>query len=141
MLITLSRRTAICQSVAEVQLTGVAPLGAVSHRYTSYQADGFFFLYRPHIVARTLLKSLCDQQNAPNTTLDRTRPKDTETQKHPVSRPILVYRIISLHWRKILWQSKESNPRSVDGSVDNITTEPIARQRAHLFNCQLTFKI
>ena len=30
MLITLSRRVAICQSVAEVQLTGVAPLGAVS---------------------------------------------------------------------------------------------------------------
>ena len=33
MLITLSRRAAICQSVAEVQLTGVAPLGAVSHRF------------------------------------------------------------------------------------------------------------
>ena len=33
MLITLSRRTVICQSVAEVQLTGVAPLGAVSHRF------------------------------------------------------------------------------------------------------------
>ena len=32
MLITLSRRTAICQSVAEVQLTGVAPLGVISHR-------------------------------------------------------------------------------------------------------------
>ena len=33
MLITLSRRAAICQSVAEVQLTGLAPLGAVSHRF------------------------------------------------------------------------------------------------------------
>ena len=33
MLITLSRRTAICQSVAEVKLTGVAPLGALSHRF------------------------------------------------------------------------------------------------------------
>ena len=33
MLITLSRRTAICQSVAEVYLNGVAPLGAVSHRF------------------------------------------------------------------------------------------------------------
>ena len=33
MLITLSRRTAIFQSVAEVYLTGVAPLGAVSHRF------------------------------------------------------------------------------------------------------------
>ena len=32
MLITLSRRALICQSVVEVQLTGVAPLGAVSHR-------------------------------------------------------------------------------------------------------------
>ena len=31
MLITLTRRTVICQSVAEVKLTGVAPLGAVSH--------------------------------------------------------------------------------------------------------------
>ena len=30
MLITLSRRTAICQSVAEVYLTGVTPLGPVS---------------------------------------------------------------------------------------------------------------
>ena len=33
MLITLSRRTAICQSVAEVYLTGVGPLGAASHRF------------------------------------------------------------------------------------------------------------
>ena len=33
MLITLSRRTAICQSVSEVYLTDVAPLGAVSHRF------------------------------------------------------------------------------------------------------------
>ena len=33
MLITLYRRTAICQSVSEVYLTGVAPLGAVSHRF------------------------------------------------------------------------------------------------------------
>ena len=36
MLITLSRRAAICQSVAEVQLTGLAPLGAVSHRLRLY---------------------------------------------------------------------------------------------------------
>ena len=34
MLIT-SRRAAICQSVAEVQFTGVAPLRAVSHRFYS----------------------------------------------------------------------------------------------------------
>jgi hypothetical protein len=33
MLITLSLRTVICQSVAEVYLTGMAPLGAVSHRF------------------------------------------------------------------------------------------------------------
>ena len=33
MLITLSRRTAICQSVSEVYLTSVVPLGAVSHRF------------------------------------------------------------------------------------------------------------
>ena len=33
MVITLSRRASICQSVAEVKLTGVAPLGAVSHRF------------------------------------------------------------------------------------------------------------
>ena len=33
MLITLSRRAVICQPVAEVYLTGVAPLGAVSHRF------------------------------------------------------------------------------------------------------------
>jgi hypothetical protein len=33
MLITLSYRTAICQSVAEVKLTGVGPFGAVSHRF------------------------------------------------------------------------------------------------------------
>ena len=36
MLITLSRRVAICQSVAEVQLTGVTPLGAVSHRFNFF---------------------------------------------------------------------------------------------------------
>ena len=33
MLITLSRRTTICQSVAEVYMSGVVPLGAVSHRF------------------------------------------------------------------------------------------------------------
>ena len=33
MLITLSCHTAIRQSVAEVQLIGLAPLGAVSHRF------------------------------------------------------------------------------------------------------------
>ena len=33
MLITLSRRTPIYQSVEEVSLTGVAPMGAVSHRF------------------------------------------------------------------------------------------------------------
>ena len=33
MLITLSRRTAICQSVAEVWLIVVVLLGAVSHRF------------------------------------------------------------------------------------------------------------
>ena len=33
MLIKLSCRTAICQSVVEVYLTGVAPLGAVSNRF------------------------------------------------------------------------------------------------------------
>ena len=33
MLITLSRRAVICQSVVEVWLTGVAPLGTVSHRF------------------------------------------------------------------------------------------------------------
>ena len=32
MLITLSRHTAICESVSEIFLTRVAPLGAVSHR-------------------------------------------------------------------------------------------------------------
>ena len=37
MLITLSRRTAICQSVAEVWLTGVAPLGTVSRRLITYR--------------------------------------------------------------------------------------------------------
>ena len=36
MLITLSRRAAICQSVAEVLLTGVVPLGAVSHRFNLF---------------------------------------------------------------------------------------------------------
>ena len=33
MLVTLSRCSAICQSVAEVLLTGVVSLGAVSHRF------------------------------------------------------------------------------------------------------------
>ena len=39
MLITLSCRTVICQSVAEVKLTGVAPNGAVSHRFLVYSQD------------------------------------------------------------------------------------------------------
>ena len=36
MLITLSRRTVICQSVAEVKLTGVAPAGAASQIFTFF---------------------------------------------------------------------------------------------------------
>ena len=36
MLITLSCRTAICQSVTEVSLTGVATLGAVSHIFNCF---------------------------------------------------------------------------------------------------------
>ena len=39
MLITLSRRTAICQSVAEGKLTGVAPLGAVSNKFNLILQD------------------------------------------------------------------------------------------------------
>ena len=35
MLITLSRRTDICQSVADDYLNRVAPLGAVSHKLLS----------------------------------------------------------------------------------------------------------
>ena len=47
MLITLSYRTPICQSVAEVQLTGVDPFGAVSHKFNfisfhSTQREGLF---------------------------------------------------------------------------------------------------
>ena len=56
MLITLSRRAAICQSVAEVYLTGVTPMGAVSHRfnfnfdiiYYIQQVTGVFFFYLSH---------------------------------------------------------------------------------------------
>jgi hypothetical protein len=33
MIITLSSCTSLCQSVAEVSLSGVAPLGAISHRF------------------------------------------------------------------------------------------------------------
>ena len=46
MLITLSRRTAICALVAEVLLTGVVPLGAVSHRYTGVILLGDLILTR-----------------------------------------------------------------------------------------------
>ena len=46
MLITLSHCAAICQSVAEVQFTGVAPLGAVSHRFNF----NFFELYVPNFL-------------------------------------------------------------------------------------------
>ena len=43
MLITLSRRTAICQSVAEVKLTGVAPLGAVSYIFNFNLIEGLTY--------------------------------------------------------------------------------------------------
>ena len=42
MLTTLSRHTAICQSVAEVQLTGVVFLGAVSHRFMFLVNKGLY---------------------------------------------------------------------------------------------------
>ena len=44
MLITLSRRTAICQSVSEVSLTGVAPLGAERHRFNFLKFNLMFML-------------------------------------------------------------------------------------------------
>ena len=43
MLITLPRRSAICQSVVEVYLTGVAPLEAVSHRFNFF--NGYMVQY------------------------------------------------------------------------------------------------
>ena len=64
MLITLSRRNAICQSVAKVQLTGVAPLGAVSHRfnffkikfnYYSLQMLGVGYSFPIHFLHSTLV--------------------------------------------------------------------------------------
>ena len=45
MLITLSHRAAICQSVSEVQLTGVAPLGAVSHRFKLIFNYYYYYYY------------------------------------------------------------------------------------------------
>ena len=47
MLITLSRLTAICQSVAEVNFTVVAPLGAVNHRFNLiniYKTNNYIWL-------------------------------------------------------------------------------------------------
>ena len=44
MLITLSRRTAICQLVAEVCLIGVAPLGAVNQRFLKIKSVSSFQL-------------------------------------------------------------------------------------------------
>ena len=55
MLITLSRRSAICQSVAEVYLTGVASLGAVSHRFN-------FFKY----LKSNNLKKACHRMKKPS---------------------------------------------------------------------------
>ena len=49
MVITLSRRTSICQSVAEVYLTGVTPLGAVSHRFN-------LLLFYFNLIPRKLVK-------------------------------------------------------------------------------------
>ena len=37
MLITVSHRTVICQSVEEVQVTGMVTLGAVNHRFNSIE--------------------------------------------------------------------------------------------------------
>ena len=52
MLIILSRHTVIFQSVAEVLLTGVAPLGAVSHRF-------FFYLLLLLLLVASLPSSQC----------------------------------------------------------------------------------
>ena len=59
MLITLSRRTANFQSVAENYLTGVTPLGAVSHR--------FIFLMNFYIIKFNFgaEKSVNDERNIP----------------------------------------------------------------------------
>ena len=51
MLITLFCRAAICQSVAEVYLTGVGPLGAVSHRFN-------FFNYHLQISHESVIPDL-----------------------------------------------------------------------------------
>ena len=49
MLITLSRRTATCQSVAEVSFTGVAPLVALSQR-----VNYFFILIRVYSMSTNM---------------------------------------------------------------------------------------
>ena len=48
MLIALSLRTTICQSVAEVYLTGVAPLGALNHKF-NFLTSGFNSYYCTYI--------------------------------------------------------------------------------------------
>ena len=45
MLITLSRRAVIFQSAAEVYLTGMASLGAVSHRLMNELINKFIYLF------------------------------------------------------------------------------------------------
>ena len=48
MLVILSRRTVTCQSVAEVYLTGVTPLRAVSHifiYYIFYSSEEYLILF------------------------------------------------------------------------------------------------
>ena len=51
MIITLPRRTSICQSVAEVLLTGVAPLEAVNHRF-----DLFYFFVKVIDISNYIFK-------------------------------------------------------------------------------------
>ena len=66
MLFTLSHRAAICQSDAEVYLTGVAPLGAVSHRFNF----NFFNRNTTKLLIIFLLKGLehlCQQGRGQNT--------------------------------------------------------------------------
>ena len=59
MLIALSSRTAICQSDAEVLLTGVVSVSAVSHRLLFFYVKLEFLNYILHIIIIILYTFVC----------------------------------------------------------------------------------
>ena len=129
MLITLSRRTAICQSVAEVWLTGMALLRAVNHRLNF----NFFKYNNNHLWCNSVLRLRVCQRTAGLTSIC----PQTEVNNHDSSLRVTVLiasitsgligfldqSLASNQWHRSYTLAKISSPTGEETGAASYTTD------------------